>query len=191
MENLNSGGAVAVYISSQRTVSRVLKRFWSEWGRDILLGIALALLLRAGVAEARRIPSESMVPTLLPGDRVMVDKLTPRFTGLKRGDIVVFDPPFKAPDPYIKRIIGLPGESIAVHSGRVWVNGEALRESYLNQSPRYVYGPVTVPEGKLLVLGDNRNQSNDSHFWGFLDIASVKGRAVARFWPPARAGMLK
>lgn len=167
------------------------KRFWSEWGRDLLVGITLALLLRAGVAEARRIPSESMLPTLLPGDRVMVDKLTPRFTGLKRGDIIVFDPPFEAPAPYIKRIIGLPGETISVEGGRVWINGEALAESYLNQAPHYLFGPVIVPAGKILVLGDNRNQSNDGHIWGFLEISSVKGRAVARFWPVSRAGFLK
>ncbi|MFO7171572.1 MAG: signal peptidase I [Bacillota bacterium] len=162
-----------------------------EWIRDLILMLALALAFRAGVAEARQIPTPSMVPTILPGDRVLVDKLFFRFDELERGDIVVFRPPGGGKLDYIKRVIALPGEEVAVRDGRVWINGQPLEEPYIAEPPAYEYGPVRVPEGKVLVLGDNRNNSQDGHIWGLLDIKAIKGRAVFRFWPLSRWGPLK
>lgn len=161
-----------------------------EWVRDLLIMLALALIFRAGVAEARQIPTTSMVPTILPGDRVLTDKLFYRFGEIERGDIVVFKPPFPSAEDYIKRVIALPGEVVAVRDGRVWIDGQPLEEPYIAEPPAYEFGPLKVPEGKLLVLGDNRNHSFDGHEWGLLDQDAVKGRAVFRFWPLDRWGSL-
>jgi signal peptidase I len=93
-------------------------------------------------------------------------------------------------DAFIKRVIGLPGDTIQVKNGIVYVNGGALSENYIAQKPEYNYGPVTVPPGQYLVLGDNRNNSYDSHYWGFVPKDKFVGRAFVRFWPFDRLGML-
>jgi signal peptidase I len=161
-----------------------------DWGKDLLIAVAIALVLKAGVADARKVPTPSMVPTVQVGDRIFVERLFYHFTGPKRGDIVVFTPPVPSPDDYLKRVIGLPGETVEVRRGQVLINGTALNEPYEAEAPRYTYGPVTVPEGKVLVLGDNRNQSYDSHSWGLLDISAIHGRAWVRYWPFERIGRL-
>ena len=166
------------------------RRFWHEWFKEILLALALALVIRAGIAEASVIPTPSMVPTVLPGDRVFSEKLIFRVTGLQRGDIVILTPPFPSAEDLIKRVIGLPGDTVSVHDGKVWVNDAPLSEPYINEAPRYVYGPVKVPAEKLLVLGDNRNISYDSHAWGLLDLSAVHGHALVRYWPLSRIGVL-
>lgn len=162
-----------------------------EWVRDLGVALGLALLLRASVADAREVPTPSMVPTIVPGDRVMVERVVMHFTGLNRGDIVVFTPPVPSSDDYLKRVIGLPGDTVEVRAGKVYVNGAALNEPYLQEAPRYKYPAVTVPEGKIFVLGDNRNDSFDSHSWGLLDLSSVHGRAWIRYWPLNRMGTLE
>lgn len=160
----------------------------------IFFAVILTFVLRTFVIEARQIPSGSMLPTLQIGDRLLVDKIAYKFTDLHRGDIVVFAPPPEARTPevgnndLIKRVIGLPGEKIQVSNGQVYVNDKPLQESYIAQKPLYSYGPETVPEGELFVMGDNRNNSFDSHAWGFLPEENVKGRAFLRFWPFNRMG---
>ncbi|MFM7440942.1 MAG: signal peptidase I, partial [Snowella sp.] len=141
------------------------------------------------------IPSSSMEPTLLINDRLIIEKISYHLHDPKRGDIVVFNPTkalqernFK--DAFIKRVIGLPGDTIQVKNGIVYVNGGALSENYIAQKPEYNYGPVTVPPGQYLVLGDNRNNSYDSHYWGFVPKDKFVGRAFVRFWPFDRLGML-
>jgi signal peptidase I len=91
-------------------------------------------------------------------------------------------------DAFIKRVIGLPGDKVEVKGGRVFINDQALRESYIAEDPQYQYGPVTVPQDAYLVLGDNRNNSYDSHYWGFVPRDRIIGRAVVRFWPMNRLG---
>lgn len=162
-----------------------------EWARDLGVTLAIALLLKAGVADARMVPTPSMVPTIQVGDRIFVERILYRFTGLDRGDIIVFTPPFPAEDDYLKRVIGLPGDTVEVRKGQVLVNGQALTEPYLAEAPRYTMPAVTVPEGKVFVLGDNRNQSYDSHSWGLLDQSAIHGRAWVRYWPLDRAGGLE
>jgi signal peptidase I len=162
-----------------------------EWGKDLGIALLLALVLKAGVADARKVPTPSMVPTVMPGDRVFMERAVLKFTGLHRGDIVVFTPPVPSEDDYLKRVIGLPGETVEVKGGKVLVDGKALNEPYIAEQPHYTYGPVTVPAGKILVLGDNRNQSYDSHAWGLLDESAVHGRAWVRYWPLDRIGLLK
>lgn len=155
----------------------------------------LAIGIRTFVAEARYIPSASMQPTLDINDRLIIEKITYRLRKPERGDVVVFSPTetlrqqnFK--DAFIKRVIGLPGEEVEVRGGRVIVNGQSLREKYIEEKPEYDYGPVVVPEGQYLVLGDNRNNSYDSHYWGFVPRENLIGRAAVRFWPPDRLGAL-
>jgi signal peptidase I len=134
-----------------------------------------------------------MQPTLEINDRLIIDKVTYRFDDPKRGDIVVFSPPpilqeQDVRDDLIKRIIGLPGDDVAVENGKVFVNGEVLDETYLKDGIDYEFGPVTVPPDQYLVLGDNRNNSFDSHAWGFVPSENIIGRALVRYWPPDRIG---
>jgi signal peptidase I len=145
------------------------------------------------VAEARFIPSESMLPTLEVGDRLIVEKVTYRLHAPERGDIVVFDPPprsgFDRGNAFIKRIVGLPGETIAVREGKVTINGQVLDEQYVMEPPTYEMDPLTIPAGNVFVMGDNRNNSADSHVWGALPISNIIGRSAVRFWPPVRIGL--
>lgn len=168
---------------------------WLEALKTIGLSAVLAIGIRQFVAEARYIPSGSMLPTLQIDDRLIVDKVSYRFNTPQRGDIVVFSPTAALEkqnfhDAFIKRVIGLPGETIAVRGGRVYVNDQPLQENYIgkDEAPQYEWGPQTVPPDSYLVLGDNRNNSYDSHYWGFVPRDKIIGRAVVRFWPPNRVG---
>ncbi len=168
---------------------------WVEAVKTIGLSAILAIGIRHFVAEARYIPSGSMLPTLEVNDRLIIDKLSYRFTSPERGDIVVFSPTEKLQkenfkDAFIKRVIGLPGETVEVKGERVYINNIPIQERYIEEDPHYQYGPVTVPDDEYLVLGDNRNNSYDSHYWGFVPKDKIIGRAVIRFWPPNRMGEL-
>lgn len=160
--------------------------------KDIAVGVLLWFLITTFVGEARQIPSGSMEPTILIGDRVWTDKLLLKLGEIKRGDIVVFTPPdsVESEYPYIKRVIGLPGETVEIRNGKVLINGQPLDEPYVAEEAMTPYGPETVPAGKYLVMGDNRNHSNDGRFWGFLDRERISARAVFRFWPFDRFGSL-
>lgn len=166
---------------------------WVEGFKTIALSAILAFGIRTFVAEARYIPSGSMLPTLQINDRLIVDKLSYKFQEPERGDIVVFSPTEKLKaqnfnEAFIKRIIGLPGEKIEVKGGKVYVNDKPMQENYIEQYPEYQYGPVVVPDKEYLVLGDNRNNSYDSHYWGFVPRQNIIGRAIVRFWPLERMG---
>ncbi|MEM8672660.1 MAG: signal peptidase I [Cyanobacteria bacterium P01_G01_bin.67] len=155
----------------------------------------LAIGIRACVAEARFIPSESMLPTLEIDDRLIVEKISFRFRKPKRGDVVVFSPTDTLKEQnykeaFIKRVIGIPGDVIKVENGKVFVNNQELTEKYIHEPPEYNYAPITVPPGQYFVLGDNRNNSYDSHYWGFVPQENLIGRATVRFWPPDRLGPL-
>ena len=171
---------------------------WVEGVQTIGLSIVLALGIRQFVAEARFIPSGSMIPTLQIDDRLVVEKISYRFNPPERGDIIVFRAPQKALDAaqvqgkaaYIKRVIGLPGETVEVRDGRVFINGEVLEEDYIQAPPTYTFAEQVIPADEYLVLGDNRNSSSDGHVWGFLPKDTIIGRAVVRFWPPGRIGGL-
>ncbi|MBD1935073.1 MULTISPECIES: signal peptidase I [Cyanophyceae] len=161
--------------------------------KTIGLSAILAFGIRSFVAEARYIPSGSMLPTLQINDRLIIDKVSYKFTSPERGDIVVFNPTEALEkqnfhDAFIKRVIGIPGDKVEVKGGRVYVNDQALREKYIDEQPNYRYGPVKVPPNAYLVLGDNRNNSYDSHYWGFVPRDKIIGRAIVRFWPLNRAG---
>ncbi len=168
---------------------------WVETIKTLLTAGVLAIGIRTFVAEARYIPSESMLPTLEVQDRLIIEKISYRFNDPQRGDVVVFQPTdilrqqnYK--DAFIKRVIGIPGDTVQVSSGHVYVNGQMLEEQYIEEAPEYDYGPVTVPDDHYLVLGDNRNNSYDSHFWGFVPREKLVGKAFVRFWPFNRVGTL-
>ena len=168
---------------------------WVEGVKTLALSAVLAFGVRTFVAEARYIPSESMLPTLKINDRLLIEKVGYRFTTPERGDIVVFSPTETLKEngynqAFIKRVIGLPGETITVSGGVVTVDGQPLSENYLADEPDYDFGPVTVPDGHYLVLGDNRNNSYDSHHWGFLPRQNIIGRAAVRFWPLGRMSII-
>ncbi len=156
------------------------------------LSVLLAFGMRTFVAEARYIPSGSMLPTLEINDRLIIEKLSYDFGTPQRGDIVVFHPPDElgTKDAYIKRLMGRPGDVVEVKNGQLFINGEPQVEPYIVAKPDYQYGPVTVPPDAYLVLGDNRNESFDSHYWGFVPQDHLIGRAVFRFWPLDRLGEL-
>ncbi|NJK56672.1 MAG: signal peptidase I [Pleurocapsa sp. SU_5_0] len=155
----------------------------------------LAIGIRACVAEARYIPSESMLPTLEINDRLIIEKISYHFRKPKRGDVVVFSPTEALKqenyqEAFIKRVIGIPGDVVEVKNNAVYVNGQKLNEKYILNPPEYDYPPTKVPPGQYLVLGDNRNNSYDSHYWGFVPLKNLIGRAAVRFWPPDRLGTL-
>jgi signal peptidase I len=163
--------------------------------RILLIALVLALVLRTWVAEPRFIPSTSMAPTLHIGDRLVVDKLSYHWRSPRRGDIVVFRPPqslqkegYDSHQAFIKRVIGEPGDTLQVIRGQVFLNGQPLIEPYILEPPRYQTSPLVVPPDSLLVFGDNRNNSNDSHVWGPLPQKNLIGLARFRFWPLHRWG---
>ncbi len=163
----------------------------------VIIALILAFLLRTFVAEPRYIPSDSMIPTLQVGDRLVVDKLSYLFHAPNRGDVVVFNPPdvpelsdISKDNAFIKRVIGLPGQQVRVQQGQVYINNQPLKENYLAEPIRYELPSFVVPEGQVFVLGDNRNYSNDSHVWGFLPKVNIIGRAFWRFFPFDRLGTI-
>ncbi len=186
--------------SGQRLWQPSWQRLWQQQQENIVLmgaALVLALLIRVFVAEPRFIPSDSMVPTLLVGDRLVVEKVSYHWREPQPGEIVIFEPPAVLQDYgygkdqiFIKRVMGKPGQTIAIHDGTVFVDDRPLREPYIAEPPAYDWGPYRVPENQIFVMGDNRNNSNDSHVWGFLPEANVRGRALFRFWPFDRAGWI-
>ena len=167
--------------------------FWLENVKTVGLSLFLAFGIRTFIAEARYIPSGSMLPTLQINDRLIIDKLSYDFSNPKRGDIVVFNPTKTLEaenyhEAFIKRVIGLPGDKVEVKNGKVYVNNIPLKENYLEAPPSYQWGSVVVPQNSYLVLGDNRNNSYDSHYWGFVPRQNIIGKAMFRFWPLNRLG---
>ncbi len=162
----------------------------------LLAWVVLALVLRWAVIEPRWIPSGSMLPTLQLNDRVLVEKLRVRLhRPLPIGSVVVFHPPpllqeagYDPASALIKRVVGLPGDRIEVRDGRLWRNGAVVAPDWTAEPIAYSLEPLTVPAGQLLVLGDNRNASLDSHLWGPLSEEQLIGTAVWRYWPLGRFG---
>jgi len=164
----------------------VEKTNWRQFALDLIetLFLAVALYLGINAISARvRVDGFSMNPTLQDGEYVLVSKVTYRLGQPQHGDIIVFKYPGQPPQDLIKRIIGLPGDSVQVNGSNVYVNGQPLAEPYIAAAPMY-QGQWQVPEGFLFVLGDNRNDSSDSHSWGLLPRENVIGKALLIYWPP-------
>ncbi len=186
--------------SGRKPASR--KGYYRDFVETVVTAVLLALILRAFVVQTFRIPSGSMEDSLLIGDFLVVNKFIygikvpfteTRLRGIrepKRGDIIVFEYP--NPDPrapkenYVKRCIGTPGDIVELKNNALYVNGERVVEEYIKlkpPTPRWSsFGPVKVPEGQLLMLGDNRNWSADSREWGFLDKSLMQGKAIVIYW---------
>lgn len=162
-----------------------------SWLQDTLetLLLAVILFLVINTLTGRyQVHGQSMVPSLHNGQYLIASKVSYWLHPPERGDIVVLDPPKQQSDvPYIKRLIGLPGDVVEIHDQRVWVNGIALNEPYIQAPPHYT-GNWTVGDASYLVLGDNRNNSSDSHAWGLLPRENILGKAVFCYWPPERWG---
>lgn len=197
------GGPISWLINSVRWLAT------NDITSTILAAVVLTLVVRLFIAEARWIPSESMLPTLEIGDRLVVEKVSYHFGEPKRGDIVVFVPPdhVNTNDAFIKRVVGLPGDTVEILlDDGIYINGQKLDESYTFSLPTRGFSypadvtqlgeltqyplngnpsgaPIVVPEGHYFVLGDNRNNSQDSHVWGFLPRENIIGRTFLRFWP--------
>ncbi len=201
------------YKGSQFTEIKMKKRKKKSTIREtieaIILAFIIAMVIRTFVIQAFKIPSGSMIPTLVIGDHILVNKFllgTPvdipftninlfRMPGLrkpKRGDIIVFKYPEDPKRDFIKRVIAVEGDVIKSRDKTVFVNDKKLIEDYIQHvdsstKPRISdrrdnFGPLTVPEGKVFVMGDNRDQSYDSRFWGFVDVYQIKGKAIIIYW---------
>ena len=158
---------------------------------EIVLAIIFALLLKAYVMDSRYVPSSSMHPTLQVKDRLLVNKLSYKFSNMQRGDIIIFQPPPSVDSKYdyVKRLIAVPGDIVEVTNGILYINGEPMEEEYINELPNYEFPATQVPENNLFVLGDNRNYSYDSHLWiDWLEMDAVKGKVFYRYWPFSRLG---
>jgi len=180
------------------------KRIFIEYTEAIITALLLALIIRAFFVQAFKIPSGSMIPTLLIGDHILVNKF---IYGIKlpfsdekylaisephNGDVVVFKYPQDPDRDFIKRIIGIGGDVIESKNKTIYVNGNKLNEPYVQHTdetirprdvdPRDNFGPIVVPNGKYFMMGDNRDQSYDSRFWGFVDLSAIKGKSMILYW---------
>ena len=170
--------------------------FISEWAVTILMYLFAATTL----VQAYVVPTGSMEGTIRIGDHMLVDRVSYANPGsigrhilpyreIRRGDLVVFRYPEDVRQTYVKRVIGLPGDRVVIGDGKVSINGQTLTEPYIAAAPLYS-GNWNVPDGYLFVLGDNRNDSSDSHAWGFLPIQNVIGKALLIYWPPPEWAMV-
>lgn len=145
--------------------------------------LALVLFLGINAVSARvRVENISMKPTLQPDEFVLINKIAYKIGKPSHGDVIVFHYPRDLTQDYIKRVIGLPGDTVTISAGKVMVNGTALDEPYVAASPTYT-GTWQVPSDSLFVLGDNRNYSSDSHIWGYVPLNEVVGKALVIYWP--------
>lgn len=169
--------------------------------KTFFVSLSVALFIRSVFVEPRFIPSLSMYPTFDVGDQLTVDKISKNWRDYQRRDVVVFNPPpafnayvgaDRAGEALIKRIVALEGDVVQVKAGGdLFINGEKQEETFTNEKAAYEFGPVTVPKGCVLVLGDNRNASLDGHIWGPLPLENIIGRATLKFWPPWHVGTVE
>ncbi len=169
-------------------------RSWLEWGIVLVGALAISFGIRGYLIQTFSIPSESMVPTLQIGDRILVNKQASDLSDLNRGDIVVFEKPESLAsdlDHLVKRMIGLPGDTVEGRDGQVWINGAPLAEPWLPEGVTTdAFGPVVVPEGEVFFMGDNRSRSQDSRVFGTVDADNIVGRVFFRIWPLNRVGSI-
>ena len=163
------------------------------WIRDIFLSLFIAAVVIVFLFQPVKVEGTSMLPQLVDKQRIFVNKLVYRIEGIERGDVIVFKFPGDPRHSYIKRVVGLPGESVEVRGGTVLIDGTTLAEPYVPQRyrDRGSHPAVSVPEGAYYVLGDHRNTSNDSRTWGVVEETFITGKAVFAYWPPDRFGVVR
>jgi signal peptidase I len=181
-----------------------------EWAESIIVAFILAMVIRSFLVQAFKIPTGSMRPTLLEGDLILVNKFIygakvpftdlrlPAFSPPKRGDVIVFIYPDDRKKDFIKRLVGLPGETVEIRNGTVYINDQPLLDPVFSQ--RYYYNrgdlaaegqKISVPENSFFVLGDNSASSKDSRYWGFVGRQDILGKAMLIYWPPQRIRIIK
>lgn len=190
--------------------SRSAKPLWREYGEALLAALIIALIIRTFIVQTFYIPSESMVNTLLVGDRLVGNKFVYgvkipfthtflyRGDGPARGDIIIFEYPEDPSIDFIKRVVGIPGDTIEIRDKQLFRNGEAVKEPYTRFDPNSLngmnpqlsnYGPVTLPPDKYFAMGDNRDNSKDSRFWGFVDRSAIRAKAWRLYWSRGEEGI--
>jgi signal peptidase I len=167
------------------------KPVWREWIETLITTLLIFLLVETFVVQGFKVYGSCMEPNLYTGERLLGNKLVYHLHGVHRGDIVVFRPPHKPDTPFIKRVIGLPGEVLAIHDNQVYINGVRLREPYLRFAWHDDRPAERIPPGMLFVMGDNRDNSSDSRSWGELPLRNVEAKAWLRYWPLNRAKVLQ
>lgn len=204
----------------EEIIEKSTKSALREIFETIVFVLVAVILIRFFVGELRWIPSSSMYPTLIEGDRIFVEKVTKPFRAPKRGDVIVFYPPDETLKTdflsvmarltgilckdvaYIKRIVGLPNDKLEIKKENdnfyVYINGKKEIEPYILSETDWIdcrddmyCGPLQIPDGQYFMMGDNRGNSQDSRFWGFLPEKNIIGRAVFKFWPIPRMGLIK
>jgi signal peptidase I len=186
------------------------KPLWREWTESIIIALVLAVFVRIFFFELYKIPTTSMVPTLIPGDRILVSKCIygpripfvgvriPGYRKIRRGEVIVFIAPDDRSKSYVKRVVGLPGEEIEIRRGNIFIDGEILSSS-LEISSNFYYNrgeyaregeSITIPEAAYFVLGDNSSFSKDSRFWGVVPQENILGKSILIWWPLDRFGLI-
>jgi len=172
--------------------SSSLRRELRAWARDLLLALGLAMVIIVFLYQPVKVEGTSMAPLLTDQERIFINKFVYRFEPIERGDVVVFWYPMDRSKSFIKRVVGLPGETVEIRQGRVYVDGKRLEEPYV--PPRFAdtsnYGPIRVPPGEFFVMGDHRASSNDSRVFGTVPNRYIYGKAVFAYWPVDRFGSI-
>ena len=166
-----------------------MKTFFREIVLTVIMAVVIFLVLQSTV-QSFIVVGASMEPNFDSGERLIVTKVSYRFHEPERGNVIVFHPPNNGRADYIKRIIALPGETVQVNNGAVYINGEPLDEPFIKDPPKYNFPKQKVPDNKYFVLGDNRNNSNDSHNGWTVPRANIIGKAWLSIWPPPEWGVV-
>lgn len=187
--------AIAIWIVKKRFRTNILKAsgiYVTSLIFSVIISVVIALSIRTFVVQAFKIPSGSMLDTIQIGDQILVNKCIYKFKSPDRGDIIVFRYPKDPSKDYIERVVAIGGDVIEIKNKQLYINGELVHESYVRHidsqtlsnelSPRDNYGPVTVPNNSYFVMGDNRDNSRDSRFWGFVESKYIKGKAFIIYW---------
>jgi signal peptidase I len=192
-------------------ISTKVKSEIREWTESIIIALILALIIRTFLVQAFKIPSGSMIPTFEIGDRIFVNKMVygarvpftdirlPALKEPQRGDIIIFISPETPTKDFVKRLIGLPGDTVEIKNGNIYINGKMLEGPMSIRSNYYYnrgnYGkegePITVPKGSYFALGDNSANSRDSRYWGFVPKKNLIGKAFLVYWPLTRVRIIK
>ena len=191
-------------LPENKSADNIVTKQWKTLSQDsqddlktVGASFLFALIIRVLLVEPRFIPSLSMFPTFDIGDQLLVDKISKVARPYARRDVVVFNPSETYieltgnTEALIKRVVAVAGDTVEVKNRKLYVNGLEQEEPYINEQPDYFLEVQTVPAGMLMLLGDNRNHSFDSHVWGFLPEKNVIGRAVVKYWPPWRVGFIE
>jgi len=167
------------------------KPMWREWVETLLTTLLIFLFVESFVVQGFKVYGSCMEPNLYTGERLLGNKLVYHFDGIHRGDIVVFRPPHRPDTPFIKRVIGLPGEILEIRNNQVFINGRHLNEPYLYNAWHDNRSAERIAPGSVFVMGDNRDNSADSRSWGELPLTNVQAKAWLRYWPLNRLQVLR